>query len=83
MDPHRRRAAPTPAPAPTRPARDLAGYLDSARVVQCPRCGSFEIDVTGRTDGYAFRCRADDHGWQWRPGAPWPATVVVSRPRLP
>lgn len=67
-----------PAAAPR--GGDLSGYVESARVVQCPRCGSFRIDVTGLTGGYSFRCRDDDHAWRWRPGTQWPATVVVSRP---
>ncbi|MEV4319081.1 hypothetical protein [Actinocrispum sp. NPDC049592] len=68
-----------PAPKP----RDLAGYVDTARVVQCPRCGSFQIDVTRLAGGFSFRCRTDDHAWQWQPGRAWPATVVVSRRRNP
>jgi hypothetical protein len=79
------------APRPTtngdaRPAtqpRDLAGYVETARVVQCPRCGSFQIDVTRLAGGFSFRCRTDDHAWQWQPGRAWPATVVVSRRRNP
>ncbi len=63
-------------------APDMAGYRRSARIVQCPRCGAFRIDVT-HVDGagYAFRCRVDDHEWTWRSGAEWPATVVASRRR--
>jgi hypothetical protein len=69
------------APRPVTQARDLAGYVESARVVQCPRCGSFHIDVTRLAGGYSFRCRTDEHAWQWQPGRAWPSTVVVSRRR--
>jgi hypothetical protein len=62
-------------------ARDLTGYVETARVVQCPQCGSFHIDVTRLASGYSFRCRTGDHAWQWQPGRAWPATVVVSRRR--
>ncbi|MEJ3651963.1 hypothetical protein WEH80_02990 [Actinomycetes bacterium KLBMP 9759] len=69
-------------PAPRPAVADMAGYRRSARIVQCPRCGAFRIDVT-HVDGagYAFRCRVDDHEWTWRSGAEWPATVVASRRR--
>jgi hypothetical protein len=79
------KAAPRPtANGDARPAtqpRDLAGYVETARVVQCPRCGSFQIDVTRLAGGFSFRCRTDEHAWQWQPGRAWPATVVVSRRR--
>jgi hypothetical protein len=71
------------APRPATQPRDLAGYVDTARVVQCPRCGSFQIDVTRLAGGFSFRCRTDEHAWQWQPGRAWPATVVVSRRRNP
>ncbi len=81
------KSAPRPsANGDARPAprtRDLAGYVDTARVVQCPRCGSFQIDVTRLAGGFSFRCRTDEHAWQWQPGRAWPATVVVSRRRNP
>jgi hypothetical protein len=77
------RGAPTqPTGEARRPSpRDLAEYRDSTRVVQCPRCGAFRIDVTHVDAGYAFRCRVDDHRWTWRPGTAWPVTVVASRRR--
>ncbi|MEX5710365.1 hypothetical protein AB1484_19155 [Parafrankia sp. FMc6] len=75
-------AAPTTATAPTRPApRDLGELRDSARVVQCPRCGAFRLDVRHAGAGYAFRCHADGHEWTWLPGTTWPAVVVASRRR--
>ncbi|OLT18155.1 hypothetical protein BJF78_11905 [Pseudonocardia sp. CNS-139] len=78
--------APAPAAnraiAAARPApRDLAELRDSARVVQCPRCGAFRVDVAHTGAGFAFRCRVDDHAWTWRPGTAWPPTVVASRRR--
>ncbi|WP_026239297.1 hypothetical protein [Parafrankia discariae] len=75
-------AAPTAAATPARPApRDLGELRDSARVVQCPRCGAFRLDVRQTGAGYAFRCRVDGHEWTWRPGTAWPVTVVASRRR--
>lgn len=70
------------AAAPALPAApDLSTYREHARTVQCPRCGAFRIDVEQTDDGYAFRCRVDDHCWNWRAGTAWPATVVASRRR--
>jgi hypothetical protein len=68
-------------PRPRERATDLAGYAEGARVVQCPRCGSFQIDVTRLGGGYSFRCRTDENAWQWQTGREWPATVVVARRR--
>jgi hypothetical protein len=82
--PERRTRPPVPAAGHVaRPAvPELAGYRESARVVQCPRCGAFRIDVEQVVAGvFAFRCRVDDHRWQWESGAGWPATVVLSRRR--
>ncbi len=62
-------------------ARDLGQVSEAPRVVQCPRCGAFRVDVGHTPAGYAFRCRVDDHEWRWRPGTAWPATVVASRRR--
>jgi hypothetical protein len=70
-----------PEPGAPPPAPDLASYVDSARIVQCPRCGEFRIDVAQAGSGYAFRCRVDDHRWEWQAGTPWPATIKVSRRR--
>jgi hypothetical protein len=84
------RDAADPAPAspapPARPTpRALDEYRAAARVVQCPRCGAFRIDVTQAEtrDGpaFVFRCRADEHEWIWRPGTAWPVTVVASHRR--
>ncbi len=75
-------AADTHAITPARPVpRDLAALRDAARVVQCPRCGAFRIDVRHTSAGYAFRCRVDGHEWTWQPGTAWPATVVASHRR--
>ncbi|HEV7452140.1 MAG TPA: hypothetical protein VGO16_12280 [Pseudonocardiaceae bacterium] len=70
-----------PEPGPPPPAPDLASYVDSARIVQCPRCGEFRIDVAQAGSGYAFRCRVDDHRWEWQAGTPWPTTIKVSQRR--
>lgn len=75
-------AAPTATTTPARPApRDLGELRDSARVVQCPRCGAFRLDVRHAGAGYAFRCRVDGHEWTWQPGTAWPVTVIASRRR--
>ncbi|WP_322750201.1 MULTISPECIES: hypothetical protein [unclassified Frankia] len=80
-----RDAPPAAAPAATAPARpaprDLGELRDSARVVQCPRCGAFRLDVRHAGAGYAFHCRVDGHEWTWQPGAAWPVVVVASRRR--
>jgi hypothetical protein len=59
---------------------DLSGTTDTTRVVQCPRCGDFGVDVSQQQPGFAFRCRRCDNQWRWGPGAAWPVSVV--RPRL-
>ncbi len=51
----------------------------TTRVVQCPRCGDFAVDVGPRGPGFAFRCHCCGHEWRWAPGAAWPVSVV--RPR--
>jgi hypothetical protein len=70
-------AAPAPGPRYRNPPT-LGSYLDSARIVQCPACGQFRVDVTHTPDGFAFHCQANDHRWEWRPGTPWPSTVSAS-----
>jgi hypothetical protein len=74
-------AAPAKATPGAPVAPELTSYVESARVVQCPRCGAFRIDVSRSAAGFAFHCTVDGHRWTWRPGAAWPATVVVSRRR--
>lgn len=49
------------------------------RVVQCPRCGDFGVDLRQRTPGFAFACTRCGHQWRWEPGSAWPTAVV--RPR--
>jgi hypothetical protein len=51
------------------------------RVVQCPRCGDFAVDVRQHDQGFAFACTACDHRWHWRPGTSWPVSVVRPRRR--
>jgi hypothetical protein len=80
--------APAPPPQPeldTRPAAfetfDVPGARRSVgrpvrRVVQCPRCGDFGVDVSSANQSFSFACRSCHHTWTWRSGRPWPATVV-------
>ena len=51
----------------------------TTRVVQCPRCGDFAVEVGPRAPGFAFRCHCCGHEWRWAPGTAWPVSVV--RPR--
>jgi hypothetical protein len=47
------------------------------RIVQCPACGDFEVDVRpGVGNELAFTCLRRRHEWTWARGRPWPATVV-------
>lgn len=81
--------APLPAFGPTQPAPDLAGPSGRVeehrvpgrsgavrRIVQCPECGDFEVDLWDEPKGFAFTCRRCRGTWQWTPGRPWPATIV-------
>jgi hypothetical protein len=61
-------------------AVDRAGSTATTRVVQCPRCGDFAVDLGHEQQGFAFRCRRCGNQWQWWPGTAWPVSVV--RPRL-
>lgn len=74
----RPRSAAEAVAGPAAPA-DLAAYRNAARVVQCPRCGAFRVDVAHTGVGFAFRCRVDEHEWVWDPGDAWPVTVVAGR----
>jgi hypothetical protein len=49
------------------------------RVVQCPRCGDFAVEVGRRAPDFAFGCHRCGHEWRWAPGTSWPVSVV--RPR--
>jgi hypothetical protein len=47
------------------------------RIVQCPECGDFDVDVhRGAGDELIFTCLRRHHEWTWARGRPWPATVV-------
>lgn len=61
------------------PPPDLTGYIGSARVVQCPRCAGFRLNVEHAASAYAFDCQTCGHRWTWRPGTPWPTTIKVGR----
>jgi hypothetical protein len=50
------------------------------RIVQCPRCGDFAVDVRPGPTTVGFACRRCRHGWEWAPGRSWPITLV--RPSL-
>src|SRR6266542_3475804 len=77
---------PPAVPAPDRAGAAAAGLSDytpeaaATRVVQCPRCGDFGVDVRHQEPGFAFTCKSCAHHWRWGPGSAWPTTVV--RPRL-
>ena len=60
---------------------ELASYLDTAQVAQCPNCGELTLDATGVSGGWALECPACSHAWTWRPGTPWPDVTVIPRRR--
>ena len=79
-----------PAPVPSLPIATAAVSVrdgrrlpipaaGTTRVVQCPRCGDFAVEVGPRAPGFAFHCDSCGHEWRWVPGAAWPVSVV--RPR--
>lgn len=61
------------------PPLDLSGYVESARIVQCPSCASFWINVRHVDVGYSFSCQRCGHKWDWQAGMPWPKTIKVSK----
>jgi hypothetical protein len=60
--------------------RQVAAAVAASRVVQCPRCGDFGVEISTQQPGFAFRCHRCGDRWRWKPGAPWPVSVI--RPRL-
>jgi hypothetical protein len=72
-----------PADRAAGPAPDRLDPAATTRVVQCPRCGDFAVDVRHEAPGFAFGCRRCEHAWRWAPGTPWPVTVVRPRLRAP
>jgi hypothetical protein len=50
------------------------------RVVQCPRCAGFDLDVREEPGAFTFGCRSCRHVWRWTPDTPWPPTIA--RPTL-
>ncbi|MEN3357478.1 MAG: hypothetical protein V7637_1460 [Mycobacteriales bacterium] len=71
------------APAHSGPAQggpaELSDHAAAIRVVQCPRCGNFGVDVHQQESGFAFTCNRCERHWRWEPGSAWPVAVV--RPR--
>jgi hypothetical protein len=91
QEPQAGRSALPAATAPVTPEPDLgpaaydtydvpgarpSGTQPVRRVVQCPRCGDFDIDLRAERASFAFACRACRHTWTWAVGRPWPTTVV-------
>jgi hypothetical protein len=77
---------PSASMTPSNPARsgnappvDLSGYVETARVAQCPRCASFQINIRHAGAGYSFSCERCGHRWDWQRNMPWPKTIKVSR----
>jgi hypothetical protein len=61
---------------PDAPAVEPADYAAATRVVQCPGCGDFRVDVRQQDAGFAFTCNRCDRHWRWEPGSAWPVAVV-------
>jgi hypothetical protein len=78
--PQRQPSARPQRPETNRPSvPDLSSYVESARIVQCPHCGGFWIDVAHSSSGYTFGCHSCEEKWDWQPGEPWPATIKINR----
>jgi predicted RNA-binding Zn-ribbon protein involved in translation (DUF1610 family) len=60
------------------PAPELASYLASALIAQCPNCGAFGLEASRLQagDGWDFRCESCDFHWPWQPGKPWPPVGI-------
>jgi hypothetical protein len=82
---------PAPVPGGAQPGPSRSAHVEIAlesvgnagdvrQIVQCPRCGGFEVQVHRVRQGCTFECGGCGHQWHWRQGDPWPVTVV--RPRL-
>jgi rubredoxin len=59
------------------PAPDLASYLASTIIAQCPNCGAFRLDFRRARHGWDFRCESCRYTWTWRPDTPWPPVRVA------
>jgi len=57
-------------------ACDVADYLGSALIAQCPRCGAFELEAMSAGSRWGFQCECCDFTWDWQPGTPWPPVQV-------
>jgi hypothetical protein len=76
-----------PAPEPSLPVATAAVSVHDGRrvaipaagamrVLQCPRCGDFAVEVVQLAPGLAFGCHRCGHEWRWAPGSSWPVSVV-------
>lgn len=63
------------------PPPELASYLDTAQVAQCPNCGELTLDATAISNGWDLKCPACCHTWTWRIGTRWPDVTVIPRRR--
>lgn len=59
-----------------RRAPALPPPAEATVVAQCPRCGSFGLDVEEIEAGFGFRCRDCRNTWRWARDQPWPPVVV-------
>ncbi len=65
-------------------AAKYADFSDQAQIAQCPRCGSFCIEVGPQaTPPWHFACYECGRDWTWRPGIPWPPVQVRPNARHP
>lgn len=77
-----RQELPSATSAVSAPAPELASYLETAQVAQCPGCGELTLDATHVSGGWALNCPSCSHAWTWRPGTPWPDVTVIPGRRL-
>lgn len=73
-------AGPAPVSATTertrRPAPDVNAYGRTRRVVQCPRCAGFAVNLQQTQLGPDFTCARCQQRWSWRPGTSWPPVTA-------
>ena len=71
-----RRPATTPPTVQEHPVPGAPPGAAVRRIVQCPRCGDFGVDLRREVERFTMTCHRCAHGWTRGPGRPWPATVV-------